>query len=257
MIALGDVNGMLCGALAMAESGLDGLASAAHTSTAPTMASPTAIEALTGRFGCQRDELRISFDRLLDSGRDRTSHNIAGAPLIAGAPGVRMIRSGSRLSNALVQQNGEATLLVEALTLAASVEAPDDGKHQLATVAVMRRTPGRMRPSAPTLETGAFLAAAKSTTAVIRAMSSPCSPRTGPSPNRPCHGGLGHARGDQGSLHAGAPLRFWSRRIRTLRRRRSRAGYDGEVFRRRRIAERCIRFVRVGHGWVAGVCVPR
>ena len=71
MIALGDVNGMLCGALAMAESGLDGLASAVHTSKAPITASPTAIEALTGRLRRQRDELNISFEC-----RGPKTHNI-------------------------------------------------------------------------------------------------------------------------------------------------------------------------------------
>jgi hypothetical protein len=61
--ALGDVD-MLCpsGAVSKAESGVDGLATATHTSTVPIMASPRAIEALTRRLGCQRDERNISFD---------------------------------------------------------------------------------------------------------------------------------------------------------------------------------------------------
>jgi hypothetical protein len=65
--ALRDVD-MLCssGALTRAESGVNGPGSAAHTNRVPIMASPTAIEALTGRLGCQRDERNISFDPLVD-----------------------------------------------------------------------------------------------------------------------------------------------------------------------------------------------
>jgi hypothetical protein len=78
--ALGDVD-MLCpsGAPTRAESGADGLGNAAHTSTVPIMASPMAIEALTSRLGCQRDVRNISFDPLVDSGRDKLPQH-AGAP---------------------------------------------------------------------------------------------------------------------------------------------------------------------------------
>ena len=39
------------------------------------MASPTAIEALTSRLGRQLDEPNISFDPLVDSGRDGPPHS--------------------------------------------------------------------------------------------------------------------------------------------------------------------------------------
>ena len=75
---------MLCssGALTRAESGVDGPGSAAQTNRMPIMASPTAIEAFTGRLGCQRDERNISFDPLVDRGRGKPSARHAGAPLI-------------------------------------------------------------------------------------------------------------------------------------------------------------------------------
>jgi hypothetical protein len=81
--ALRDVD-MLCssGGLTRAESGINGPGSAAHTNRVPIMASPTAIEAFTGRLGCQRDERNISFDPLVDRGRDNPSARHAGAPLI-------------------------------------------------------------------------------------------------------------------------------------------------------------------------------
>ena len=65
--ALGDVKGMLFpfGAGARAGSGVDGLASAAHTSTAPIMASAIAITALRGRLRFQLDEPNISLDPLM------------------------------------------------------------------------------------------------------------------------------------------------------------------------------------------------
>jgi len=70
-LGLGDVDGMLCpfGAPVKAEPGVDGLASPAHTSTAPMTASPTAINALTSRLERQLVESTISFDPLIDSGR--------------------------------------------------------------------------------------------------------------------------------------------------------------------------------------------
>jgi hypothetical protein len=73
--ALEDVDGMLCsfGAGARAGSGVEALANAAHTRTAPIVASPTAIKALTGRLGFQLDEPNISFEPLMDSGRDTQS----------------------------------------------------------------------------------------------------------------------------------------------------------------------------------------
>ena len=68
-LGLGDVDGMLCpfGAPVNAEPGVDGLASPAHTSTAPITASPTAIKALTSRLERKLVESTISFDPLIDS----------------------------------------------------------------------------------------------------------------------------------------------------------------------------------------------
>ena len=81
--ALGDVDGMLCpfGAGARAESGVAGLDNAAHTNPAPITPSATAIRAFTSRLGCQLNELKISFDPLVDSGQDRPSAQRVGAPL--------------------------------------------------------------------------------------------------------------------------------------------------------------------------------
>jgi hypothetical protein len=94
--ALGDVDGMLgsFAAGARAEPGVDGVASAAHTSTAPIMASPTAIKALRGRLEFQLDEPNISLDPLVDGGWDTESpHGMAGAPLVLpSAPIVWMLR---------------------------------------------------------------------------------------------------------------------------------------------------------------------
>ena len=83
LVALGDVDGMPSpfGTGAGAESGVDGLANAAHTSTAPIMPSPIAIKARTRRLECQLDELKISFHPLVDSGHSRPSAQHAGAPL--------------------------------------------------------------------------------------------------------------------------------------------------------------------------------
>jgi hypothetical protein len=67
--ALEDVDGMLrsSGAGSAVASEVDGLARAAHTSTTPIMASPTAIKALTSQLARQLDELNISFDPLVDA----------------------------------------------------------------------------------------------------------------------------------------------------------------------------------------------
>jgi hypothetical protein len=75
MGASADVDGMLCpfGASVRGESEVDGLATAVHTNTAPTIPNPTAIKTLTSRLGCQRDELNTSFDPLVDGGRDKAS----------------------------------------------------------------------------------------------------------------------------------------------------------------------------------------
>ena len=75
MVALGDVDGVPSpfGIGARAESGVDGLANAAHTSTAPIMPSPIAIKARTSRLECQLNVLKISFDPLVDSGHGRPS----------------------------------------------------------------------------------------------------------------------------------------------------------------------------------------
>jgi hypothetical protein len=69
-LELGELDGILCpfGAPVKAEPGVDGLASPAHTSTAPITASPTAIKALTSRLERQLVESTISFDPLIDSG---------------------------------------------------------------------------------------------------------------------------------------------------------------------------------------------
>jgi hypothetical protein len=112
--ALGDVDGMLCpfGEPARAESGVDGLASPAQTSTTPRIASPPAIEALTSSpLGYQRDELNISFDPPREQRSGQTIRTACGrAP---GSPGAYRVSgssgSGSRPPNAVVPQNCEAT----------------------------------------------------------------------------------------------------------------------------------------------------
>ena len=80
MVALGDADGMPSpfGTGARAESGVDGLAKAAHTSTAPIMPSPIAIKARTRRLECQLNELKISFHPLVDCGHGRPSAQRAG-----------------------------------------------------------------------------------------------------------------------------------------------------------------------------------
>ena len=83
MVALGDADGVPSpfGTGARAESGgVDGLAKAAHTSTAPIMPSPIAIKARTRRLECQLNELKISFHPLVDSGHGMPSAQHAGAP---------------------------------------------------------------------------------------------------------------------------------------------------------------------------------
>ena len=82
MVALGDADGMPSpfGTGARAESGVDGLANAAHTSTAPIMPSPIAIKARTHRLECELNELKISFHPLVDSGHGRPAAQHAGAP---------------------------------------------------------------------------------------------------------------------------------------------------------------------------------
>jgi hypothetical protein len=106
--AVGDVDGLLCsfGAPVRAESGVDGLPSAAHTSMAPIMASPTATEALTSRLGRRRDEPNISLDPLIDSAQDRPRTAYGRALDFAGAYRVSL-RVCSRTCNALVQHNGK------------------------------------------------------------------------------------------------------------------------------------------------------
>jgi hypothetical protein len=96
---------MLCpfGAPVKAEPGVDGLASPAHTSTAPITASPTAIKALTSRLERQLVESTISFDPLHRQRSARTLRTVAGAP-------------------------------------GGKCRGPAEGQHQLATVARMRRT---------------------------------------------------------------------------------------------------------------------
>ena len=100
----GDVDGILCpfGAPVKAEPGVDGLASPAHTSTAPITASPTAIKALTSRLERQLVESTISFDPLIDSGRH--------------GPSAQLSTPGGKC------------------------RGPAERQHQLATVARMRRT---------------------------------------------------------------------------------------------------------------------
>src|SRR4249919_1738317 len=66
---------------ARAESGIDGLANAAHTTTAPIMPSPIAIKPRTHRLEDQLNDLKISFHPLVDSGHGRPSAQHAGAPL--------------------------------------------------------------------------------------------------------------------------------------------------------------------------------
>jgi len=82
VVALGDVDGTPSplGTGAGAESGADGLTNAAHTSTAPIMPNPTAIKARARRLGRQLNELKISFDPLVDSGHDRPFVQHAVAP---------------------------------------------------------------------------------------------------------------------------------------------------------------------------------
>jgi len=82
LVALGDVDGMLSpfGTGAGAESGVDGLANAAHTRTAPITPSPIAIKARIRRLECELNELKISFHPLVDSGHGMPSAEHAGAP---------------------------------------------------------------------------------------------------------------------------------------------------------------------------------
>ena len=99
------------GAGARAESGIDGLASAAHTSTAPIMASPTAIKALTSRLAFQLDEPNISFDPLIDSARDRVSAQMRQRLWFCwSVPIVWVLRIWLQDRNASVQQSGGGDL---------------------------------------------------------------------------------------------------------------------------------------------------
>ena len=116
--ALGDVDGTLCpfGAGARADSGIDGLASAAHTSTAPIMASPTAIKALTSRLGFQLDEPTISLDPLMTAVGTESPHKCGSAlalPEHTDCPGAQGLAPGPERG---VQQIGEVTLASEAVT---------------------------------------------------------------------------------------------------------------------------------------------
>jgi len=83
LVALGDVDGVPSsfGTGARAESGVDGLANAAHTSTAPIMPSPIAIKARTRRLEGQLNELKISFHPLVDSGHAGPPHSMRERPL--------------------------------------------------------------------------------------------------------------------------------------------------------------------------------
>ena len=122
----GEADGVLSvvGAPPTAEPEVDGLASAVHTSTAPIMAKPMAIQIRTDRLVRQRDELNNGFDPLVDSWRNRLSaqhpeaHRFAAAYL-----SVQIQESDSRPQNAHSTQRRGNPLCEKSAPQVASVMA--------------------------------------------------------------------------------------------------------------------------------------
>jgi hypothetical protein len=103
------------GAPPTADSDVDGLVSAAHTSTAPMMANPTAIQTRPNRLVRQRDELITCFDPPVD--RASTQHPEAN-PIRCSVPKSQMPSSWFQASERLNPAQRRATLCAreEALT---------------------------------------------------------------------------------------------------------------------------------------------
>src|SRR5215212_4284133 len=110
--AFGEADGVLLvvGAPPTAEPEVDGLASAVHTSTAPIMAKPIAIQTRTNRLVRQRDELNNGFDPLVDSGRNRLSAQHPEAHRFAAAYQVSRFKNLIPRLRTPIQPDCEATL---------------------------------------------------------------------------------------------------------------------------------------------------